>query len=79
MEQSPPLSRTVDLHGLETEVSIERAREAIEALPPGGALEVFTGDPALGENLRELTGTRGFDFLDSPDHGTLCYLIYRPF
>ena len=36
---------TLDLRGLHCPLPILRARKALRALPPGGALEVFADDP----------------------------------
>ena len=66
---------TLDLRGLHCPLPILRARKALRALPPGGALEVFADDPlspvdfaayceASGDHLAESVETDGvFRFL----------------
>jgi TusA-related sulfurtransferase len=74
-----PLSQTLDLHGLDLAHSLERAREVIAELPPGGALQLLTSDPELEHPLRELCLQEGLDIFEMSEPATLSFQIYRQF
>ena len=69
---------TLDLRGLHCPLPILRARKALRALPPGGALEVFADDPLSPVDFAAFCEASGDRLIESVEtDGAFRFLIRR--
>jgi tRNA 2-thiouridine synthesizing protein A len=69
---------TLDLRGLNCPLPILRARKALRALPPGGALEVFADDPLSPVDFAAYCEASGDALVENAEtDGVFRFLIRR--
>ena len=69
---------TLDLRGLNCPLPILRARKALRALPPAGALEVFADDPLSPVDFAAYCEASGDKLAESVEaDGVFRFLIRR--
>jgi tRNA 2-thiouridine synthesizing protein A len=69
---------TLDLRGLHCPLPILRARKALRALPPGGALEVLADDPLSPVDFEAFCQASGDALVESVERdGVFRFLIRR--
>jgi tRNA 2-thiouridine synthesizing protein A len=69
---------TLDLRGLNCPLPILRARKALRALPPGGAVEVFADDPLSPVDFAAFCEASGDKLVESVEtDGVFRFLIRR--
>jgi tRNA 2-thiouridine synthesizing protein A len=69
---------TLDLRGLNCPLPILRARKALSALPPGGALEAFADDPLSPVDFAAYCQASGDALVESDERdGVFRFLIRR--
>lgn len=69
---------TLDLRGLHCPLPVLRAKKALRALPPGGALEVLADDPLSPVDFEAFCAASGDALVESvEDGGAFRFLIRR--
>ena len=69
---------TLDLRGLHCPLPVLRAKKALRALAPGGALEVFADDPLSPVDFAAFCAASGDTLVESVEsEGVFRFLIRR--
>ena len=71
------MPETLDATGLRCPLPVLRARKAIRAVEPGGALVVLATDPAAVEDFRAFCAETGHGFIDVSQDGAVFRITVR--
>ena len=69
--------QTLDAKGLNCPLPILRAKKALQALAPGGTLEVLATDPGAVKDFQAFCRTTGNELVESTTEGTVFRFVLR--
>jgi tRNA 2-thiouridine synthesizing protein A len=69
--------QTLDAKGLNCPLPILRAKKALQALKPGGTLEVLATDPGAVKDFEAFCRTTGNELVESSTEGKVYRFILR--
>ena len=70
-------NQTLDATGLNCPLPILRAKKALQALPPGGTLEVLATDPGSVKDFQAFCNTTGNELVESSTEGKTYRFVLR--
>ena len=70
-------NQTLDATGLNCPLPILRAKKALQALPPGGTLEVLATDPGSVKDFQAFCNTTGNELVESSTEGKNYRFVLR--
>ncbi len=69
--------QTLDAKGLNCPLPILRAKKALQALAPGGTLEVLATDPGSVKDFQAFCRTTGNELVESSTEGNVFRFVLR--
>ncbi|MDE2304726.1 MAG: sulfurtransferase TusA family protein [Gammaproteobacteria bacterium] len=69
--------QTLDAKGLNCPLPILRAKKALQALAPGGTLEVLATDPGAVKDFQAFCRTTGNELVESGTEGNVFRFVLR--
>lgn len=69
--------QTLDAKGLNCPLPILRAKKALQALPPGGTLEILATDPGAVKDFEAFCRTTGNQLMESTTQGNVFRFVLK--